>query len=77
MEEHSGHEDLRGSGRQSVVPYVHRRVCCIAVCVRCSSHELKLSESNAYPAFYSSRLRQLQGLSKTRHVVSERLGHTR
>jgi hypothetical protein len=33
MEEHGGHEDLRGSGRRSVIPYVHRGVCCIVVCV--------------------------------------------
>jgi hypothetical protein len=25
MDEHGGHEDLRGSGRQSVIPYVHGR----------------------------------------------------
>jgi hypothetical protein len=65
MEEHSGHEDLRGSDCQSVIPYIHERVCCIAMCVRCSSRELNLSESNAYPTFYSSRLWQLQGLSRT------------
>jgi hypothetical protein len=33
MEEHSGHEDLCGSGRRNVIPYVHGRVCCIIVCV--------------------------------------------
>jgi hypothetical protein len=31
MEEHGGHENLRGSGRRSVIPYVHGRVCCIDV----------------------------------------------
>jgi hypothetical protein len=25
MDERGGHEDLRGSGRRSVIPYVHRR----------------------------------------------------
>jgi hypothetical protein len=30
---HGGHEDLRGSGRRSVIPYVHGESCCIAVCV--------------------------------------------
>jgi hypothetical protein len=25
LDEHSGHEDLRGSGRQNIIPYVHRR----------------------------------------------------
>jgi hypothetical protein len=32
MEEHGGHEDLRGSGRRSVIPYVHGKMCCIVVC---------------------------------------------
>jgi hypothetical protein len=31
MEEHGGHEDLCGSGRRSVIPYVHGRVCFIVV----------------------------------------------
>jgi hypothetical protein len=26
MDEHGGYEDLRGSGRRSVIPYVHRRI---------------------------------------------------
>jgi hypothetical protein len=26
MDERSGHEDLRGSGRRSVIPYVHGRM---------------------------------------------------
>jgi hypothetical protein len=26
MEKHDGHDGLRVSGRQSVIPYVHRRV---------------------------------------------------
>jgi hypothetical protein len=25
MDKRDGHEDLRGSGRQSVIPYVHKR----------------------------------------------------
>jgi hypothetical protein len=33
MEEHSGYEDIRGSDRQSVIPYVHGRMYCIAICV--------------------------------------------
>jgi hypothetical protein len=32
MEEHGGHKDLHGLGRRSVIPYVHGRVCCIAMC---------------------------------------------
>jgi hypothetical protein len=35
MDENDGHEDVRGSGRWSVVPYVHGESCCIVV--RCSS----------------------------------------
>jgi hypothetical protein len=31
MEEHGGHEDLCGSGRRSVIPYVHEERCCIAM----------------------------------------------
>jgi hypothetical protein len=31
MEGHDGHEDLRGSGCRSVIPYVYERECCIAV----------------------------------------------
>jgi hypothetical protein len=42
MEKHSGHEDLCGSGHRSIIPYVYGRVCCIAVCVCCSSRELNL-----------------------------------
>jgi hypothetical protein len=30
---HGGHEDLRGSGRQSVIPYVYGESYCITVCV--------------------------------------------
>jgi hypothetical protein len=26
MDEHDGHKDLRSSGRQSVIPYVHERI---------------------------------------------------
>jgi hypothetical protein len=26
MKEHGRHEDLRGSGHRSVIPYVHRRM---------------------------------------------------
>jgi hypothetical protein len=27
------HEDLHGSGRRSVIPYIHKECCCIVVCV--------------------------------------------
>jgi hypothetical protein len=33
MKKHSGHEDLRGSGRQSVIPYVHGRMRVVLLCV--------------------------------------------
>jgi hypothetical protein len=36
MDEHGGHEDLRGLGRRSVKPYVHRRTelyCSILPCL--------------------------------------------
>jgi hypothetical protein len=26
MKEHDGHEDLRGSGHQNIIPYVHKRM---------------------------------------------------
>jgi hypothetical protein len=32
MEEYGGHENLCGLDRQSVIPYIHGRVCCIVVC---------------------------------------------
>jgi hypothetical protein len=34
MDKHGGHGDLRGSGHQSVIPYVHGRMelyCCVLV----------------------------------------------
>jgi hypothetical protein len=77
MEEHGGHEDLCGLSRWSVIPYVHGRVSYIVVCVLCSSREFNLFESNVCPSFYSSRLRQLQGLSRTHQVVPEQLGPIR
>jgi hypothetical protein len=40
--EHSGHEDLRGLGRQSVTPYVHGEDCCIALCMALFKAELNL-----------------------------------
>jgi hypothetical protein len=34
MDEHSEHQDLRGLGRRSIIPYVHRRdEYCVAVCL--------------------------------------------
>jgi hypothetical protein len=30
MDEHGEHSDLRGLGHQSVIPYVHGRMSCIA-----------------------------------------------
>jgi hypothetical protein len=32
MNEHGGHEDLRGSGHWSVIPYVHGRMGVVLQC---------------------------------------------
>jgi hypothetical protein len=32
MKEHGGHEDLCGSDRRSVIPYVHRRMRVVLQC---------------------------------------------
>jgi hypothetical protein len=32
MDEHGEHQDLRGLGHQSVIPYVRGENCCIVVC---------------------------------------------
>jgi hypothetical protein len=32
MKEHGGHEDLHGSGRCSVMPYVHERMGVVLQC---------------------------------------------
>jgi hypothetical protein len=49
MEKHGGHEDLRGSGRRNVIPYIHGRVCCIAVCAR-AVQAMSLTCLNLTPA---------------------------
>jgi hypothetical protein len=33
MKEHGAHRDLRGSGRRSVIPYVHGRMGIALLCV--------------------------------------------
>jgi hypothetical protein len=38
MEEHSGDEDLRGSGHRSVIPYVHGRIG-VLYCCELNSYE--------------------------------------
>jgi hypothetical protein len=64
VDERGGHEDLRGSGHRSVIPYVHGRTelyCSSLPCLSlpfCSSRE----EAPAR-AFYSS---QLDGYIETR-----------
>jgi hypothetical protein len=35
-----GHNDLHGSDRRSVIPYIHEEDCCITVCVLQASVEL-------------------------------------
>jgi hypothetical protein len=37
MDERGGHQDLRGSGRRSVIPYVHGRI--ELYCLRLTLHE--------------------------------------
>jgi hypothetical protein len=33
MKEHGVHEDFRGSGRRSIIPYVHARMRVVLQCV--------------------------------------------
>jgi hypothetical protein len=33
MDEHSEHQDLHGSGRWSVIPYIHGRIRVVLLCV--------------------------------------------
>jgi hypothetical protein len=35
-----GHDDLRGSGHRSIIPYVHREDCCIDACILQARAEL-------------------------------------
>jgi hypothetical protein len=52
-----GHNDLRGLGRLSVIPYVHRRTVlyCAQVCLALALSFFNLCEVASTRAFYSSR----------------------
>jgi hypothetical protein len=57
---HGGHKHLRGSGRRSVIPYVHGESVVLLCVWCCSSRELNLAkrvrlDSVAAPSFYSTR----------------------
>jgi hypothetical protein len=57
MDEHSGHEDLRGLGHRSVIPYVHRRTelnCSSLPCLKLPFRPPR--EVAPARAFYNSRL---------------------
>jgi hypothetical protein len=60
--EHCGHGDLSGSGRLSVIPYVHGRteLYCAQACVARAFLFFDPSEAASTRAFYSSRSGGLQ-----------------
>jgi hypothetical protein len=60
--EHGGHGDLRGSGRLSVIPYVHGRneLYCAQACLARAFPFFDPSEVASTRAFYSSRSGSLQ-----------------
>jgi hypothetical protein len=60
MDEHGGHDDLRGLDRQSVTPYIHREYYCIVVCMTLFKAELNLFYPVTCPTFYNSRHWQLR-----------------
>jgi hypothetical protein len=55
MLKHNEYEGLRGSGHRSVIPYVHGRENCIALCVALFKVELNLYVLVVCPTFYSSK----------------------
>jgi hypothetical protein len=55
MDERGGHEDLRGSGRQSVIPYVHERTELYCTSLPCLILPFSPCEVVPAQAFYSSR----------------------
>jgi hypothetical protein len=57
MDEHGGHEDSRGSDRQSVIPYVHGRTelyCSSLLCLSLPIYPPPVKR--CMPVFYSLRL---------------------
>jgi hypothetical protein len=64
MDERTGHNDLRGSGHQSVIPYVHGRTELHCSSLPCLSlfffaHPCEVASTRA---FYSSRLGSYIGI---------------
>jgi hypothetical protein len=62
IDERGGHEDLRGSGRQSIIPYVHGRMELYCSSLPCLCEPEPFSDLDRPPrevasarAFYSSR----------------------
>jgi hypothetical protein len=55
MHEMDKHESLHGSGRRSVIPYVHGEELYCCVCVMLLKVELNLFAPVVRPTFYSSR----------------------
>jgi hypothetical protein len=59
MDKRGGHEDLRGSDRRSIIPYVHERTelyCSSLPCLSLHFSSVDLCEEAPARAFYSSRM---------------------
>jgi hypothetical protein len=76
MDERSGHQELCGSGRCSVIPYVHRRTELYCIGLPCLSLFFFPDPCEVVPAraFYSSRLTGGLGVGQTLCCRTERLG---
>jgi hypothetical protein len=70
MDEHGGHEDLRGLGRRSVTPYVHERTKLYCSSLSCMSLLICLSlEKRLLP---ESFIAQVQTVTLRRDPGSDR-----
>jgi hypothetical protein len=75
MDERDGHEDLRGSDRRSVIPYVHGRMklyCSSLPCLSlpiCPPALTDHREEVSTRSFYSSRPSETRGLTGGPEVV--------
>jgi hypothetical protein len=62
--EHGGHKNLRGSGHRSVIPYIHRRMRVVSLCVSCVSFACRgfknPSSIDVYPDLLYLKVGQLQ-----------------
>jgi hypothetical protein len=71
MDEHGGHEDLRGLGRRSVIPYVHARI--ELYCTNLSCLSLPICPSTPVkghlPEPFIAKDRAVIMRPKTRHVA--------